>query len=379
MIFNDALLTAKLALYSGAVPLVVGETGVGKTALAKKIACELDAHLIVIDANILKEGEIGGLPTTEDYSITISGKTINRRRTVYAIHTKLLEIDEILAANLDKKILLFLDELNRCEHAVQQELMNLILNREINGYKLFDNVLVLAAMNPSNKYDSFGHTDYQVVDMDPAQEDRFVWIEMDSDPKSWLDWGLGHIHSDVLEFIATFPDHLHTPYSQESIKATPRSWERVSNAYKFYLENNNDFSEQILYNVIKGNVGSSIAQDFINFIESNQNPLIKPEDILANSDLNMDLIQRLERENHSRLFLTAHNTLRYIEEMQEDKRKKSVELFLKFLQFYPGDLKMALMQDIKIDYDKTLYPIFLDDPSFVEGYFALQKKVQSNQ
>lgn len=28
-------------------------------------------------------------------------------------------------------VLLFIDELNRCEHAVQQELMNLILNREI--------------------------------------------------------------------------------------------------------------------------------------------------------------------------------------------------------------------------------------------------------
>lgn len=65
-------------------------------------------------------------------------------------------------------VLLFIDELNRCEHAVQQELMNLILNREINGYKLNKDVKILAAMNPSNEYGA--ELDYQVVDMDPAQK-----------------------------------------------------------------------------------------------------------------------------------------------------------------------------------------------------------------
>ena len=38
--------------------------------------------------------------------------------------------------------MLFIDELNRCEHAVQQELMNLILNREINGFKMPEEVRV---------------------------------------------------------------------------------------------------------------------------------------------------------------------------------------------------------------------------------------------
>ena len=46
---------------------------------------------------------------------------------------------EILNGN---KVLLFIDEINRCEHTVQQELMNLILNREINGYKLHNDVKI---------------------------------------------------------------------------------------------------------------------------------------------------------------------------------------------------------------------------------------------
>ena len=372
MNFQNALLTCKLVLASGAVPLLVGETGIGKTALARRLAEDMDAHLILVDANILKEGEIGGLPTAEDYTVELKGQLIKRRRTVYAIHTKLLEIDEVLDKNPDKKILMFIDELNRCEHAVQQELMNLILNREINGYRLVDNVYVLGAMNPSNKYDSYLHTDYQVVDMDPAQEDRFVWIEMDSDVRGWLEWGATRIHSDVLEFIATFPDYLHTPNAQETIKATPRSWERVARAYTVYKDNPELYPGQIFYNVIKGNVGAAIAQDFINFLESNRNPLIKPEEIFAGETLDEMVVERLATENHSRLFLTAANALRYLADNQEN-RGRNISLFVQLIQHFPSDLRMAVMQDIKHQYEKTLYPEFLADNLFVEGYFAVQQ------
>ena len=41
--------------------------------------------------------------------------------------------------------------------------MNLILNREINGFSLSDQVRIIAAMNPEDSFD------YQTIDMDPAQ------------------------------------------------------------------------------------------------------------------------------------------------------------------------------------------------------------------
>ena len=173
MNFIDTLKSVELVLASGDVPLVVGESGIGKTALAKKLSEKNGWSFIVIDGNLLKEGEIGGLPTVESYSkVDGNGILHEVKTTVYAVHSKLREVDEEIAkGNL---VLLFIDEINRCEHTVQQELMNLILNREINGYKLHDNVNILAAMNPSNKYDS--DFDYQVVDMDAAQENRFVWL-----------------------------------------------------------------------------------------------------------------------------------------------------------------------------------------------------------
>ena len=68
MNFTDTLKSVDLVLATGEVPLIVGESGIGKTALAKEIAKENNWSLIVIDGNLLKEGEIGGLPTIESYA-----------------------------------------------------------------------------------------------------------------------------------------------------------------------------------------------------------------------------------------------------------------------------------------------------------------------
>ena len=65
MNFIDTLKSVNLVLSTGEVPLVVGESGIGKTTLAKKIAKENNWSLIVINGNLLKEGEIGGLPMIE--------------------------------------------------------------------------------------------------------------------------------------------------------------------------------------------------------------------------------------------------------------------------------------------------------------------------
>ena len=391
MNFKDALMTCELVFESGAVPLLIGESGIGKTALVKKLSQLKEAHLIGVDANLLKEGEIGGLPTTETYTITVNQRRIRRKKTVYAIHTKLLEIDQVLIENPKKKIILFIDEINRCEHAVQQELMNIILNREINGFILPDNVLVIAAMNPSNKYDHYSESTYQVVDMDPAQEDRFVWIEMDSDSKSWIDWGLSregknydsrsfqNIHEDVLEFISSFPEHLHAPYSQETVKATPRSWERISDSYIRYLDKKAHYPQGIFFNVVKGNVGSSAAHDFFNFLENNRNPIIKPEEIFRYKKIPEALKARVKKDTHSRLYLTARNCLNTLAEAREESPeevKDKVALFTEFLQLYPGDLKMGIMQEIKTNFEKTLYKDFMNVKSFIDGYIELYQEVK---
>ena len=367
MNFIETLKSVDLVLATGEVPLVVGESGIGKTALAKQLAKENNYSLVVIDGNLLKEGEIGGLPTVESYkAIDSNGIEIEKKTTIYAVHNKLREID--IEIENGKEVLLFIDEINRCEHTVQQELMNLILNREINGYKLDENVNILAAMNPSSKYGS--DFDYQVVDMDAAQENRFVWLNMESDYTQWLSWAMDEgIEEKVIEFISTFPEYLNK-VNDEDVRATPRSYERVSKTYKMYKENKESIPRNVFLNVIKGNVGKVIAEEFINFIESDHSPLISYNDIFDGETLNDSVIELIKSESHTRLYLSAMNILKNMERNIKNNNfnDNNINRFVEFLKVYPIDLMVGIMKDMKSSYTEV-YSKAIENEEFIDAYF----------
>lgn len=375
MNFNDTLKSVELVIETNEVPLIVGESGIGKTALAKTLARQREWSLVVIDGNLLKEGEIGGLPTVEEYTIKDEhGRVVSKKTTIYAIHTKLREIDNLILEGKD--VLLFIDEINRCEHSVQQELMNLILNREINGYKLHDKVKILAAMNPSSKYGS--DFDYQVVDMDAAQENRFVWLNMESDAKGWIKWASENkVDRKIIEFISTFPEHLHS-INEDDIRATPRSFERVSKSYKLYKENKDSIPRRVFLNVLRGNLGRIIAEQLMDFIESDNTALISPEEVFEEEVLSEQVKIRISNESHTRLYLTGSNMINYIsskvEELEGAAIKRVIDRFVEFLSFYPVDLMIGIMQDMR-ESQKKIYNFILENEDFVENYFAAYTEI----
>lgn len=361
MNYSDCLNAVSLVLESNEVPLIIGESGIGKTSLVKRIAKEKSYYLVTIDANLLKEGEIGGLPI------------VDNKTTVYATHHKLVEIDRVLNENENTEVILFIDELNRCDHSVAQELMNLILNREINGYILSNRVKVIAAMNPSSRNDGFYNSQYEVVDLDPAQEDRFVWIQLDSDIKEWIKWGMsseGNINEHIIEFLSAFPEYLHTPDSSDTIKATPRSWERVSKAYDIYMKNKERYSIETLLNVVKGNVGADITNDFSSFLINLKNPLIKAEEIFENDILDFELKEKIQKENHSRLYILIKNAVNYL---KDNYSERNLNLFSEVLDLYPRDLRLGIMKEIKRDYKDSIYEKLLDNDRFLEAFFNIFK------
>lgn len=368
MNFIDTLKSVYLVLSTGEVPLIVGESGIGKTALAKEIAKENNWSLIVINGNLLKEGEIGGLPTIESYAgVNDQEDQVDKKATVYAVHHKLREIDEEISQG--KTVLLFIDEINRCEHTVQQELMNLILNREINGYKLHEDVKILAAMNPSSKYGS--DFDYQVVDMDAAQENRFVWLYMEPDYNQWIDWAIEEgIEQKVVEFISTFPDYLHQ-INEDDIRATPRSYERISKSYKLYKEKKDSIPRSVFLNVIRGNVGRLIAEEFVSFTESDYSSLLSYKDVFSGNSLHESIIERVKSESHTRLYLSAKNILKNLESNMKNHSNNSsfyIDRLIEFLNIYPVDLKIGIMKDIKNSYTE-IYEHAIENEAFVESYF----------
>jgi hypothetical protein len=368
MNFTDTMKSAELVLTTGEVPLVIGESGIGKTALAKALAKEKNWSLIVIDGNLLKEGEIGGLPTVETYvEMDSSGHSIEKKTTVYAVHHKLREIDAELSKG--NSVLLFIDEINRCEHTVQQELMNLILNKEINGYHLNEEVNILAAMNPPSKYGS--DFDYQVVDMDAAQENRFVWLTMEADHIQWLGWAIDTgLEPKVVEFISTFPEYLHK-INEDTINATPRSYERISKIVKLYNESKDEIPRSVFLNILIGNVGKVIAEEFIAFMEADYSPLISYEDIFKGALIAPDLVEQLEKESHTRLYLVSKNILKRLEMNIINNMVETsfgISRLIELLRIYPVDLRVGIMKDIKSNY-KGIYAHAIENEAFVDLYF----------
>jgi len=374
MNFLDTFRSVELILATGEVPLVVGESGIGKTALASKIAEENGWSLVVIDGNLLKEGEIGGLPTIESYTTFDSnGNKVEKKMTIYAVHTKLREIDEEIEKG--NTVLLFIDELNRCEHTVQQELMNLILNREINGYKLNKNVKILSAMNPSNEYGA--DLDYQVVDMDPAQENRFVWLNMEPDYNEWIRWAIDTgIEQKVVEFISTFPEYLHK-INDDDINATPRSYERISKSYAIYKEKKDVIPKSVFLNVVKGNVGGFIAQEFMSFVESDAKPLVSYDEVFSGEVLNTSIVDRVRNESHTRLYICAMNILKSLElDIKNNKIGMDyIDRLVEFLGLYPVDLMVGIMKDIKNSYD-DIYKLAIENEKFVDLYFGAYSSIR---
>ena len=78
------------------------------------------------------------------------------------------------------------------------------------------------------------------------------------------------------------------------MRATPRSYERVSKTYKMYKEQQDTIPRSVFLNVIKGNVGKVIAEEFVSFVESNYSPLISFGDVFSGENLDSNRLKIID-------------------------------------------------------------------------------------
>lgn len=458
----------ELAMNAGSVPVVVGEAGIGKSAMMRKIAKDNNMLFYTIEGNLLKEGEVTGMPIASDNKEVVVEKLLAEkgimkdeitvdevrdmdpeyqdllvqkelamldkdREALKEIAMKLAEINKNAikkAKNFNKKALikyqeeknklseflpdltteyatfgtlariaidlmdpanegrdalLFVDEINRCEHAVLQELMNLILNREINGYKMDPRIKLVAAANPSARWSDFKDSEYQVTDPDNAQEDRLTWLFVEADEKQWLDWatsfdeetGIQNIHEDVVEFIATNADFLHQVRKGEAmddVLPTPRSWERVSKAYTVYKESSKKYGAKDFYNVISGDVGIAVSIAFTQFIKDKKNPLIKAEEIFSvtKAELPEEITERISKEPYPRKLTILRNCMKWLS--TNKLKKNSLDLFIDVLNCCTAELRVSVMSDILNNY-KNLHKKLIDKDEYLDMFHDLDALV----
>ena len=107
------------------------------------------------------------------------------------------------------------------------------------------------------------------------------------------------------------------------------------------------------------------------FIENYKNPLISPQEIIELELIPDQLKDILGKENPSRLHIFSRNFLSLIEE--RGCKEEEITLFSKVITFYPKDLRIGIMKEIKESYSSKLYEAFLEDEVFIDGFFDSYK------
>lgn len=204
-------------------PLISGRHGIGKSMLVRKLASDLNGSYMTVEGGSLKEGEITGLPyqyMDKDGKISfrflpyyIVDRIQNKEKEIFLARHNESEVDELLGRDnrysdndisADEKIkllkdgsikpvIVFFDEINRTDSQVYKELMNILLTRQVNGYTFPWWVFFVAAMNPCSK-DSL----YATNEMDPAQLDRFIKIDVKASSNDWLNYAKDNSLSPII-------------------------------------------------------------------------------------------------------------------------------------------------------------------------------------
>lgn len=245
--------------------MLSGQHGIGKSETLKGYFESQGYSMITLFVGQMADaGDLIGLPDRTEVEVNIGGKLVKQKITEFC-PPKWFPLDP------DAKVIVFFDEVNRGKPEIMQCLMDMVLNRKLNGLELPKHTRIVGAINPSE--DGY----YQVEDLDPAFLNR--WNRYDFTPSiaEWSEWAFkANVNKLVIDFINKNSTHLDPPSSKsldnessQEIYASRRSWVKVSD----YLNFNEVTNPETLQNYLMGCVGARSTSVFMNFMKESQRGL----------------------------------------------------------------------------------------------------------
>ncbi len=222
-----SLITQKLPAF------IWGPSGIGKSAIVKEIAYDLDVNFLDLHLTLLDPSDLKGVPFLKE------GKAI------WAAPTFLPKKDS-------QGGILYLDEFDAAAPLVQAAAYQLILNRRLGEYELPDNWFIVASGNKNSSA--------QVIPA--ALANHFVHFDMACSIDDWRDWAFKtEIDESIIAFIGLNPEALfgYDPKCDSKVYPTPRTWEFVDRILKSKV------SVRHLFDAISGAIGAHWATQFLEF------------------------------------------------------------------------------------------------------------------
>jgi hypothetical protein len=299
--------------------------GVGKSMIVRQVAFVLKEKMglneyKVIDRRLsqMSEGDMIGLPSTD-------GNVTRFNPPDWYME----------ACNIP--CCLFLDELNRATPEVMQAAFQVVLDRELNGWKLHPKTRVFSAINLGSQY--------TVNEMDPALLSRFWAIDLKPTVEDWLNWAKdttpvgGNIHPNLIDFIKTNEKWLNTPKNSEPGKKVPdpRSWEHLNTA----LVQANLMEEPdnpLFWSMCLGFIGIEATNAFVDYVKS-MDRQFTGKDILEKYSKVKNKIMNAGQERYN---IAIDRLVDYVVKHCETVTKKQGENIAEFMRDVPGELRILL-------------------------------------
>ena len=177
----------KKAIPAGLPVLVKGAPGVGKSDIIAQVAKELKYNLIIFHPVVSDPTDFKGLPGI------VNGK---------AEFLPFGDLRELIEAK--KPTIAFMDDIGQAPAVVQAALMQLILARRVNGHKISNKVVFVAATN--RREDRAGVTGI----LEPVKSRFATIIELEPTSDEWIEWAFDNdMPAELIGFINFRPALLH--------------------------------------------------------------------------------------------------------------------------------------------------------------------------
>lgn len=243
---------------------LIGDTGVGKTPIVHQWAKARDAYVQVLNF---------GHMTPEDVSMPMFSE--DGQEYDFVAPKWLVRVNT--AAEERGCAVLFLDEWNRGEKQLVNALFTLTDERRIHNIRLHDNVIVIAAMNPSD-----GTYLVNEAERDHAIRKRLCFTFVTPDLSSFLQHAK-HCEYDetVVDFVRSAPAFFYDYGARDAGKAfpCPSNWEKVSNVMKSAKKLGREATSTSVRALITGQIGYVASEKFLDYV-ADKNTLISTSEIL---------------------------------------------------------------------------------------------------
>ena len=217
---------------------MIGAPGIGKTAIMKQIAEELNVGLVSYSMTHHTRQSALGLPIIKKKVYEGVEYDISR-----------YSMSEIIASTYDlmedtgyKEGILFLDEINCVSETLAPSMLQFLQYKIFGQHRLPDGWIVVTAGNPPEYNKSV--REYDIVTLD-----RLKVLNVEPDFNVWKEYALNHnIHGSILSFLEIKKDLFYIVESTAEGKnyVTARGWEDLSKMINIYEEKGIEVSETLI-------------------------------------------------------------------------------------------------------------------------------------